>query len=70
MDVIPERIKLGKRLKVIRVSRYKHLSKNKISKLSGLHRSIIDRIENGTGRFGYTIDSLLKYRSTFKHKPK
>ena len=73
MDVTEARKLLGKRLRHIRLSRYKHLSANKISKLTGLSRDIIARIEGVEPKCnvcGYTIDSLLKYKSTFKMKLK
>ena len=60
---------IGKRLKHIRITRYEHLSINKIHQLTGLSRDIISRIETGEAKGNaktYTIDSLLLYKSTFK----
>lgn len=63
-DFINERIKLGNRLKAIRVNRYKHLTHTKIHIVTGLDMCQIHFIESG--KRNYTIDSLLKYLKAFK----
>ena len=65
-EFLNERVKLGKRLRALRQSRYKHLTQTKINMLTGLDLLQIYKIESG--KMNYTIDSLLKYLKAFKKK--